>query len=161
MTDELYLMKAKDPSDYIRRSLTVSLPSGKKAKITTVWLKQMGFTVKDIQHARHRNPYWKARKLEGNYERNRRRLAEHNYSLTGQPARWTEVRLRKFIELNASFHDFELARKFRTTIPSIQYMRRKFNAAKTILKRQGRSSTSQNLYSLMVFDEDKLHDMIK
>jgi hypothetical protein len=160
MDEVKYLFGSKNPAEYIKRSLEIGIPSGKKAVITRAWLEKTGYTVKDIQFARHRNSYWKKRKLKGNYERNRRRIARHEYS-SGSRVQWTEKKLYKFVELTGQRRDYELARYFHTTIPSIQYLRRKFTSAKAILSERGRKITTKQMVDLMLNSEKRLFELAR
>ncbi len=160
MKEENYLYNAKNPADYIARSLESKISSGKKAVITHAWLEKTGYKIEDIQYARNRNSYWKQLKLKGSKMRNRRRLDEHAYS-SGERVSWTEKRLFKFIEMTENHKDYELAKYFKTTIPSIQYLRRKYHSSKFILSKQGKRITPQQLCRLMLLNEKKLSELAR
>jgi hypothetical protein len=158
MDEAKYLYGSRTPAQYIDRSLEIKLSSGKKATITREWLKKTGFTVKDIQYARHRHSYWKKQKRKGHYERIRKRLDQHMYS-NGEHLQWDEKMLRDFIARTDKFHDYELAKHFRTTIPSIQYLRRKYYCAKLILTKQNKRISTEQIYRLMQNSEKILVEL--
>ena len=136
---ELAILAAKDPSAYIDASLRADLAPAAKARLARKWMEKTGFSREDILHARNRHPYWKQKKMEGSIERTRKRLIEHDYS-DGGTLEWNADRVAKFLELNGrdksgryEHHDWEIAEAFGASIPSIQYMRRKFRRAIEIL----------------------------
>lgn len=143
---ELKLLNSRTPDEYIDNSLRCRLPSGRKAFITKLWLeKKLKYTIEDIQFARNRHPFWKKKKMEGSLDRNIRRQKDHDYSSPGKgDIEWNEKNIRKFMDLNGRDargkylnRDFQIARKFGTTIPAIQHYRRKYNLVVKILEKQG------------------------
>jgi hypothetical protein len=129
---EKIILDSKTPAEYIENSIKSKLKPAQKAKLALAWMDATGFTKDDILYARNRNPYWKKKKTQGASERTARRLSMHNYS-EGRPVVWTKDKLEEFLELNKKnaaghylYRDWELAEHFNTTIPSIQYMRRKY-----------------------------------
>lgn len=136
---EKIILESKTPEEYIENSLKSKLKPAEKAKLALAWMDATGYTKEDILYARNRNPYWKKKKMEGAEERAARRLSTHNYS-EGAPIVWTRELLEEFVELNKKdsgghylYKDWELAEHFCTTIPSIQYMRRKYLRVKSLL----------------------------
>ena len=136
---EKIILESKTPEEYIENLLKLKLRSVEKAKLALAWMDATGYTKEDILYARNRNPYWKKKKMEGAEERTARRLSTHNYS-EGAPIVWTRELLEEFLELNKKdagghylYKDWELAEHFCTTIPSIQYMRRKYLRVKSLL----------------------------
>lgn len=139
MKSELAIMAAKDPTAYIDASLRAHIAPAAKAKLARQWMEKTGYSREDILHARNRHPYWKKKKMEGSAERTRRRLSAHDYS-GGGTVDWTAERVAKFLELNAKdrsgryqHRDWEIAEAFGASIPSIQYMRRKYRRALELL----------------------------
>lgn len=166
LSETEYLMAARTPEDYIKRSLEVSIPQGRKAKVTTLWLKFRGFALRDLQEARSRNPYWKTVKTEGSTQRAKNRFAAHDYRVGGKSVRWNDGMIRRFIELNVkdgrkiSTKDFLLAKVFKTTIPSIQYMRRKYNLALRVMERRGEAYSRPRHAILMAMNEEGLKGLL-
>jgi hypothetical protein len=77
--------------------------------------------------------------MEGSVERTRRRLEAHNYS-DGRSVPWTKERVEEFLSLNGKGRDgryerkdWQLAEHFGSSIPSIQYMRRKCRKVENLL----------------------------
>ncbi len=136
---EKAVLESPTPEEYVDRSLRSKLSAAEKAQLSKKWLAQTGFTRQDILYARNRHPYWKKRKLEGASERTRKRMDMHDYS-GGKELVWTNARIAEFLELNKKdraghylHKDWELADHLRTTIPSIQYMRRKYRKVVELL----------------------------
>lgn len=129
---EQAVLDSKTPEEYVDRSLRSKLGAARKAQLSRMWLEMTGYSHDDILYARNRHPYWKKRKLEGAAERTRKRMDMHDYSGAREQA-WTPARISEFLELNRKdragsylHKDWELANHLRTSIPSIQYMRRKY-----------------------------------
>jgi hypothetical protein len=136
---EKLILESSTPEDYVERSLRSRLLPSEKAKLARQWMEATGFTKAEILFARNRNPFWKKKKMEGAEERTRRRLDLHDYS-RGQTVQWTKERLQEFLELNKKdpagkylYKDWELASHFDTSIPSIQYLRRKYLRVRELL----------------------------
>lgn len=136
---EKIIMDSRTPDEYIENSLKSKLKPSEKAKLALSWMAATGYTKTDILYARNRNPYWKKKKMEGAGERTSRRLAMHDYS-RGKAVNWNQQKLEEFLELNKrtasgeyAYRDWELADHFNTTIPSIQYMRRKYLKVRALL----------------------------
>lgn len=120
-------------------SLKSNLAPSEKAKLARIWMERSGYTKEDILYARNRNEFWKKKKMEGSAERTKRRLGEHDYS-SGAMVEWTAEKLKDFVELNRKdssgrylHKDWELAQHFGTSIPSIQYLRRKYLRVRELL----------------------------
>lgn len=163
MKGEQYLLDSKSPSEYIERSIRANIPRGVKATITHEWLKKTGFTIDDIVKARHRHPYWKKKKLEGNSERNLERMRAYNFSRGGRTG-WDDALIKKFLSLSKKLPDgtyktpdHAIAKSFETTIPSIQYMRRKLNLVEKVLER----SPDFDILSLMRKSEQKIKTILE
>ncbi|MCU0845023.1 MAG: hypothetical protein MUC76_08880 [Spirochaetes bacterium] len=165
--EELKLFSSKTPDDFIDRSLKVDIPRGRKAFIARLWLEKTGYESSDIEYARNRHPYWKARKGEGGAERVLQRLHEHDYS-TGESVEWTEKRIQKFIELNAKdkngkyiTRDWELAKRFKCSIATIQHMRRKYNMTTKIIIAGKGKVTAKKLLEYLQMGEGMLREMTR
>ncbi|MBN1532902.1 MAG: hypothetical protein JXA20_09585 [Spirochaetes bacterium] len=164
---EILLYNSRSPEEYIENSLKCRLPSGRKAYVTRLWLEKKRFSIEDIKRARNRHPYWKKKKMEGSTERNELRRREHDYS--GQRSiDWDEKIVMEFIGLNKKdrkgvyvHKDFELARHFSTSIPSIQHYRRKYNMVMAILKKEKTPPTSKKIYGYITKSEQKLRTILK
>ncbi|MDA8426474.1 MAG: hypothetical protein M0Z80_10100, partial [Treponema sp.] len=136
---ESAILEAKTPEEYIDRSLKAKLTPAAKARLARAWMKSTGYSKEDILRARNRHPYWKRKKMEGSAERTRRRLAAHDYS-GGASVDWNRGLVTEFLGLNGKdgsgryeHKDWQLAERFSATIPSIQYMRRKYSKVQKIL----------------------------
>lgn len=136
---EFAILAAKDPVAYIDASLKAHIAPSAKARLARQWMEKTGYSREDILRARNRHPYWKKKKMEGSAERTRKRLSAHDYS-EGGSVDWTAERVAKFLDLNAKdrngryeHRDWEIAEAFGASIPSIQYMRRKFRRAAELL----------------------------
>ncbi len=166
--DELKLFQSKNPAEYIDNSLKVKLTPGRKAFITKLWLdKKPKYTIEDIKYARNRHPFWKGKKMKGSYERNEIRRFEHDYS-EGSMLEWDEKTIKQFINMNKKdkngryqTKDYELARHFKTTIPSIQHYRRKYNMALKILNKKSINPTANRIYELIQSSEKILRNLMK
>ncbi len=156
------LFKSKNPQEYIDNSLKVKLSPSEKARITRLWLEKTGYTIEEIQHARNIHPYWKKKKMEGSYERNEYRKAQHDYS-RAVPVEWDEKRIKEFIKMNGKdksgkylHKDHELAKHFKSSIPGIQHYRRKYNMAIKILEKEKIKPTLVRIYNLITKSEQIL-----
>ncbi len=143
---ESAIMGARTPEAYIEASFASKLAPSVKVRLARAWMRATGYTAEDIQRARNRHPFWKAKKAEGAAERTKKRQGEHDYS-GGVELVWTASLVGEFLGMNGKDEtgryqnkDWEMAKRFRTTIPSIQYMRRRFALAKRSLgPRAGKS----------------------
>ncbi|MEW6549053.1 MAG: hypothetical protein AB1407_06265 [Spirochaetota bacterium] len=136
---EKTILESATPEDYVANSLKSNLAPSEKAKLARIWMERSGYTKEDILYARNRNEFWKKKKMEGSAERTKRRLGEHDYS-SGAMVEWTAEKLKDFVELNRKdssgrylHKDWELAQHFGTSIPSIQYLRRKYLRVRELL----------------------------
>ena len=136
---EKIILESKTPEAYVENSLRSKLLPAEKARIARQWMESTGYDKADILYARNRNPFWKKKKMEGAEERTRRRLDMHDYS-RGKTMEWTRERLQEFLELNKKdssgkylHKDWELASHFGTSIPSVQYLRRKYLRVRELL----------------------------
>jgi hypothetical protein len=162
---EKELLQSRNPNEYIDRSVKSRLASGRKAMITRIWMDKKGYTIDDIKFARNRHPYWKKKKMDGTAERNQQRFENHDYS-KGVSLVWNDKLIDEFISLNAKDKsgvylkkDWELAKKFKCTIASIQHMRRKSNMASRIIEREGGKGTQKKMRDLISMSESVLRAM--
>jgi hypothetical protein len=133
------ILDSRTPDEYIEASLKSRLNPAAKARLAKTWMESTGYTREDILYARNRHPYWRKKKMEGSVERTRRRLEAHNYS-GGQSLPWTKERVEEFLARNGKdkagryvSKDWQLAEHFESSIPSIQYMRRKCRKVEGLL----------------------------
>lgn len=153
------LLNCKNPAEYIDKCIKSSLTRYEKAAATIEWRKITGFTLEDIKYARHRHPYWKKKKHKGAKERNMKRHEDYNFSDPEYVIDWTVDLIEEFILLNRKENgiyinkDRELAKHFETTIPSIQYMRRKYNFALKLLKQDKMNPTDKRIFKIMIKDD--------
>jgi len=148
------LISAKNPADYIEKSLSVKLSVPQKGYITRLWLDKTGYTVKDIEYARNRNPYWKKMKSEGSLERNEKRFKMHDYrdkkhKKTSAPVEWNDANIKTFLEMTGKMTDWQLAEHFSTTIPAINHLRRKYNTATRLVTALGKAANAKTLIPIM------------
>ncbi|GAB6277422.1 MAG: hypothetical protein SAMD01599839_19620 [Rectinema sp.] len=136
---EKLILESSNPDEYVSNSLKSRLSPAEKAKLARLWMENTGYTRDDIIRARNRNIYWRKRKMEGAAERTRRRMEEHDYSQS-KNIEWTREHIAEFLTLNRKdmygrylHRDWELAAQFETSIPSIQYLRRKYNKVRKML----------------------------
>ena len=156
---ESAILEARDPEAYIAASLKARISPAAKAHLARLWMEKTGYTKEAILHARNRHPYWKKKKMEGSAERTRVRLDAHDYS-SGGVVEWNAARIAKFLNLNGKdpsgryeHRDWEIAATFSTSIPSIQYMRRKLRRAAEML---GPRATRERLVEYLGFAESVL-----
>ncbi len=153
------LLKCNTPAEYIDKCIKSSLSRYDKAAVTIEWRKLKGFTIEDIKYARHRHPYWKKKKHKGAKERNMKRYEEYDFSDPEYIIDWSDDLIEEFISLNRKEDgiyinkDHELAKHFGTTIPSIQYIRRKYNKALKVLKEDKTNPTDKRITKLMLKDK--------
>ena len=153
---EKTILDSRTPEEYVENSLRSKLLPAEKARLAREWMEETGFAKSDILYARNRNPFWKRKKMEGAQERTRRRLDEHDYS-KGRMIEWTKPKLQDFLELNKKeasgvylHKDWELAKHFGTSIPSIQYLRRKYLRVRELL---GPRARKEKILELMASSE--------
>ncbi|MDX1960405.1 MAG: hypothetical protein SFU98_17685 [Leptospiraceae bacterium] len=155
------VLSAKNPSEYIAITVATKLPRGERGVITKLWLEKTGYTIEDVMYARNRHPFWKSKKKEGAKIRQEKRLEEHNY----QPKNyerivWDKEKLKKFLDMNESLTDFELAKKFKTSIPSINHIRRKLKYSKILLEQDGKKVSKVSVLPLLMRAEKSLKSEI-
>ena len=152
------LLKCKTPAEYIDKCIKSSLTKYEKMAVTIEWRKLTGFTIEDIKHARHRHPYWKKKKHKGYKERNLIRFEKYDFSDPEYVIDWTDELLKDFVMMNKKKDgkyinkDYELAEHFGTTIPSIQYLRRKYLYAIKLIKADKINTTDKRILKLMCKD---------
>ncbi len=152
------LINCKTPAEYIDKCVKSSLTCYEKSVVTREWCKLNGFTVDDIKYARNRHPYWKKKKHHGYKELNLIRFQKYDYSDLDYVIEWTDELLEEFVMMNKKKDgkyinkDYELAEHFGTTIPSIQYLRRKYLYAIKLLKADKLNSTDKRILKLMCKD---------
>jgi hypothetical protein len=136
---EIAILDSRSPDEYIEASLKSRLNPAAKARLAKEWMAKTGYTREDILYARNRHPYWRKKKMEGSVERTRRRLEAHNYS-KGTNIPWSRERVEEFLSLNGKDRegryerkDWQLAEHFGSSIPSVQYMRRKCRKVEDML----------------------------
>ena len=122
------LLSAKTPEQYITFSINSKLPPGKKATITSEWLAKTKYTYEDIAYARNRNPYWRKKKSLGSRQRNLKRPG----SLPKKT--WTVKEIEEIFDLDKKMVDRDLAKKFKTSLPAINHIRRKFKMVREIFE---------------------------
>jgi hypothetical protein len=158
----ILFLKKKTPSDYIDYCTKSNLKSGDKAKLTKIWTSVSKYTVKDLEYARNRHPYWKKLKEKGSVERNKIRLEKYYFYDNKKNVRsrkWTDDELKEFLSLNDEKRDWELAKYFKRSIPAIQYIRRKIQlAVKLAEKNKVKPSDKRYLFKMLLIDEKALRN---
>lgn len=146
------LLSAKTPEQYITLSINSKLPPGKKATITSEWLAKTNFTYEDISYARNRDPFWRKKKSLGSKQRNLKRINEFNFKKSGATPKktWSTEEMEELFDLDKKMVDRELAKKFKTSLPAINHIRRKFKMVREIfeIKKQKISKTKAVAYSM-------------
>ncbi len=151
------LMIKKNPEAYIDACVKSKLKSSKKAIITKIWLEKTGFSIEDIQHARNRHPFWKKKKRANSEERRKVRVEKYDFSSGKEKNKtWEENELEKLLELNDIKKDWELAKFFKRSIPSIQFIRRKISLTKRLANAQGKKPDKKFIYKTVLRDEKAL-----
>ena len=155
------LMQSKNPEQYIENSWNSQLTPGQKSAITQEWLRSKKFTIEDIQYARNRNKHWKKLKNQGNMERNSLRIAKYDFSKNNSSKKiWKKEDLEEFFKLNSKMADWELAKKFKTSLPSINHIRRKFKIAEALLAKKREKLTAKKIINLAMINENSLRSEI-
>ena len=146
------LLSAKTPEQYIAISINSKLPPGKKATITSEWLAKTNFTYEDISYARNRDPYWRKKKSLGSKQRNLKRINDFNFKKPGSTPKktWSIAEIDAIFELDKKLVDRDLAKKFKTSLPAINHIRRKFKMVREIfeIKNQKGNKTKIVAYSM-------------
>ena len=156
-TEKKKLMASKNPEQYIENSWNSRLTPGQKSSITQEWLEKTKYTIEDVQYARNRNKHWKELKNQGNVERNAQRIAKYDYSTGNEGKRiWKKEDIEEFYKLNAKMADWELAQKYKTSLPSINHIRRKFRIAEAILAKKKEKPTVKKVAALAMINEKSL-----
>ena len=165
------ILNAKTPMEFIHRCIYTNISSGEKHKASREWRNRTGHTVRDIMYARHRHPYWKIKKHIGHKERYIERTKRHMYyEVSGRSRfkRYTDEELLEFIRMNKTDKqgyylnpDRVLAKHFGTSIPSVQYLRRKLNSSLIILKKINKAYTEKSVLNLIKESEHVLRKKSK
>lgn len=156
------LLSASTPEQYIELSIKSKLTGPKKSSITSEWLTSTGYTIDDIKYARNRHPFWRKKRNQGSYERNSKRLEQHNYYRTDQKITWDKDKLAKFFDLNLKgMTDHELARSFKTSIPAVNHIRRKFRFASQLLELDKQKPVKAGILKLCAHSESVLKRLIR
>ena len=157
------LVSSSDPAEYIDLSLNLPLSAYEKSLAAREWMKETGFTLKDIQYARNRHPYWKKRKCAGAGIRSRRRNAQFTKNTK---TRLGEKEIIEFVDLNKKDRngqylnkDYELARHFRLSIYGVQHLRRKLNKIYRIFDLMKVKPEKKIIFEYMAYSEKRLHTL--
>ena len=157
------ISQSKTPQQFIDRCLHTKVLRGQKGLICIDWLKKTGYTNDDVKHARHRHPYWKAQKLKGGQERNKKRMKLFNFYGYKVSQHWTPEKIKRFMYLNKKEADGKymntdvaIASVLKTSIASVQYWRRKFNMIEKLV-----GSRRVDMMSLATQSEHALRTKIK
>jgi hypothetical protein len=158
---ERQILNSKTPDQFIDRCVNSDLTRGQKILIGRSWREKTGHTIQDIEYARNRHPFWKAKKMSGWKTRNEKRWEQHDYTENGKqaPDHWTKndyALLKEYIKTDKKnkrglykFKDREVAEKFATSIPSIQHLRRKTNMVTSIIEKEGITDNLKNRVDFM------------
>jgi hypothetical protein len=153
---EQIMLSSKTPEQYIDNSLRVKISSGRKAYLCKVWLQKTGYTVEDIQYARNRHPHWKELKHKGHNERTQARLEKYKFNVVSK--KWTYKEIQKFLQMNDTKHDYEIAEYFKRSIPSVQYLRRKIKLLLEVYAQKFKASKDK-ARMLIEADEKSLRNL--
>ena len=161
MTEDMKKLLSKPTIEsYVDYSIKSSLTPAEKRFVTRKWLDKTGHTIEDINYTRNRHPYWKKVKMNGAAERRKTRMEKYDYS-KGKQKKWDKDELLEFIDLNPKHADFELAKIFKCSIPSVQGIRRLYNLAAKILDFERKSKSKPAMHKLMLINEKALREMYK
>ena len=161
MSEEMKKLLSKQTIDaYVDYSIKSSLTPAEKRFVTRKWLDKTGLTIEDINYTRNRHPYWKKVKMNGAAERRKTRMEKYDFS-GGKHKKWEKEELLEFIDLNPKHADFQLAKIFKCSIPSIQGVRRLYNLAAKILEHEGKKKLKPAMHKLMLINEKALRNMYK
>jgi len=156
------LMLSKNPEQYIENSWKSKLTAGQKSAITLEWLQKKGYTIQDIQYARNRNENWKKLKNKGNVERNAKRIEKYNFSKANSEKKvWKQADIEDFYKINSKMADWELAKKYKTTLPSINHIRRKFKLAENIMALKKEKPNAKKVATMAMTNEKSLRDIFQ
>ncbi|MCE9500823.1 MAG: hypothetical protein K8R21_10030 [Leptospira sp.] len=147
-----------NPQQYVELLSKSKLSGSEKAYTSIEWKRATGYTTEEIKKARSQNDFWKTKQRKSADKYRTKRLAENNF-LSGASAKhlWTPKELHKFYLLNEKGNtDVELARVFRTSVPAVYSVRRKFSMAKSLLIQMKRKPNSSNLVDMASGSEAKL-----
>ncbi len=170
---ERQILNSKTPEQFIDRCVNSDVTRGKKIVLGRMWREKTGYTIEDIEYARNRHPFWKEKKMAGWQKRNEKRWAQHDYTKNGkQPADyWTREDfslLKEYIKKDKKnkngmykFKDREMAEQFKTSIPSIQHLRRKSNMVTQIIERDRLTDNLKTRLELMKRGESWLRKKVK
>lgn len=154
------LLSAKTPEQYITFSINSKLPPGKKATITSEWLAKTNFTYEDISYARNRDPFWRKKKSQGSKERNLKRIQEFNFKKPGATPKktWTTAEMEELFDLDKKFVDRDLAKKFKTSLPAINHIRRKFKMVREIFEVKKEKANKKKMVAYSMKSEKLLRE---
>jgi hypothetical protein len=140
------LLSAKTVEDYLEILAKSKLQRGLKGSVTKEWLKEHNMTMKDLATQRKKHPFWKKQKTKGALERQLERQKLYNFKKgEGLRVEWNPKKLQKFLELNPRLADWQLAKEFKTTLPSVNHIRRKIKYATAILQKSGKRIRNEEL----------------
>lgn len=129
------LLSAKTPEQYISKSLESKINRGMRGKITKQWIEKTGFTNEDLLSAKNKHPYWKEKKGKGSLERQIERQKKYDFRKDADKrVTWDTKKIEIFLDLNNESTDYELAKKFKTTLPAINHIRRKIKYANKLIE---------------------------
>ena len=161
---EKQILQSKTAHQFIDRCLNSKVHRGHKVALCIEWLKKTGYTSEDVKYARHRHPYWKAMKLRGNKERNKKRMKQFNFFSGKSSRRWTKKEIKEFIQYNKKEDDgkykntdWVIASKMQISIGAVQGWRRKFN----MIERLTKSRKKVNIMDMLAIGENELRRKVK
>jgi hypothetical protein len=154
------LLSAKTPEQYISFSINSKLPPGKKATITSEWLAKTNFTYEDIAYARNRDPYWRKKKSLGSKQRNLKRIQEFNFKKPGANPKktWSIKEIEELFDLDKTLVDRDLAKKFKTSLPAINHIRRKFKMVREIFELKKEKGNKKKIVAYSMKSEKLLRE---
>lgn len=156
------ILKSKTPDEFISKLMKSKMPQPHRSWTTAMWKSITGYTQADVDRARKSNPLYREKLREQNKIKNQKRLQEHDYSQKGKKVTWDDEKLSKFYDLRkAGVKDSELARTFKTTIPAIYSIRRKFNYSEKIAEITKEKMTKTKIVNLAKATEKLLRERVK
>ena len=121
-------LKSLDPAAYVDYCFKSKLKPPDKGNLSKIWMKAGNHTSQELNLFRHRHPHWRAQIDKNSTERNTKRNKKYTFFDKKHPQnrKWSKKEMEEFFKLTKTKKDYELAEYFKRSVPSIQYLRRKY-----------------------------------
>jgi hypothetical protein len=152
--ERLKLLSSPNVKTYLELLAKSTLPRGYKGSVTKEWLQKHGMSIHELNFHKRQHPYWKRQRTQSSLVRQLERQKQYNFKKE-ESARmvWNPKKLEKFIELNSKLVDWQLAKKFKTSLPAINHIRRKIKYAHAILEKTKKEIRPKDLIFYIVRSE--------